>query len=163
MRQDADYTEEDKNKKIDETEFYIDGNTVRRRERMGAPDDRERKAKKKSAHTGKKAGKQISTGYVVFLAAMCVAVIFSCVKYLSLKTELIKQRNLYTASSLEYNQIKAENDAYYSEITALVDLDEIRRKAIEDMGMHFPSPDQIIYYDPGDSSFVRQYQKVPEE
>ena len=36
-----------------------------------------------------------------------------------------------------------------------------RKKAIEELGMKFPTEDQIKYYTPGGSSYVRQYQDVP--
>ena len=106
---------------------------------------------------------QMSKGYVMFLAVMCVAVLFACVYFLKLKSELTEQKSQLTSEELKYSQLKAENDAYYSETISSVDLDAIRKKAIEELGMKFPTEDQIKYYTPGGSSYVRQYQDVPEK
>ena len=125
------------------TGYYVDGNTVRRVEEVP-----QRKKKQ---------------GYVMFLAVMCVAVLFACVHFLKLKSELTEQKSQLTAEELKYSQLKAENDAYYSETISSVDLDAIRKKAIEELGMKFPTEDQIKYYTPGSSSYVRQYQDVPEK
>ena len=94
---------------------------------------------------------------------MCVAVLFACEHFLKLKSELTEQKSQLTAEELKYSQLKAENDAYYSETISSVDLDAIRKKAIEELGMKFPTEDQIKYYTPGGSSYVRQYQDVPEK
>lgn len=106
---------------------------------------------------------QMSKGYVMFLAVMCVAVLFACVHFLKLKSELTEQKSQLTSEELKYSQLKAENDAYYSETISSVDLDAIRKKAIEELGMKFPTEDQIKHYTPGGSSYVRQYQDVPKE
>ena len=42
------------------------------------------------------------------------------------------------------------------------DLDEIRDRAINELGMQYATEDQIRYYTPGNNSYVRQYQDVPE-
>ena len=66
------------------------------------------------------------------------------------------------ARELELNQLKEDNDAYYSEVLTSVDLNEIRDKAINELGMQYATEDQIRYYTPGNNSYVRQYQDVPE-
>lgn len=138
----------------------MDGNTVRRVEEVP-----QRKKKQVSTATQKNRARnmQMSKGYVMFLAVMCVAVLFACVHFLKLKSELTEQKSQLTSEELKYSQLKAENDAYYSETISSVDLDAIRKKAIEELGMKFPTEDQIKYYTPGGSSYVRQYQDVPEK
>ena len=59
-------------------------------------------------------------------------------------------------------ELKEDNDAYYSEVITGVDLDEIRDRAINELGMQYATEDQIRYYTPGNNSYVRQYQDVPE-
>lgn len=138
----------------------MDGNTVRRVEEVP---QRKKKQVSAAAQKNRARNMQMSRGYVMFLAVMCVAVLFACVHFLKLKSELTEQKSQLTSEELKYSQLKAENDAYYSETISSVDLDAIRKKAIEELGMKFPTEDQIKHYTPGGSSYVRQYQDVPKE
>ena len=60
-------------------------------------------------------------------------------------------------------ELKADNDAYYSEVLSSVDLETIRKKALDEFGMKHATEDQIKYYTPDGDGYVRQYQEVPEE
>ena len=44
-----------------------------------------------------------------------------------------------------------------------VDLETIRKKALDEFGMKHATEDQIKYYTPDGDGYVRQYQEVPEE
>ncbi len=69
-----------------------------------------------------------------------------------------------TVASLEseLTQLKEDNDAYYSQVTSNVDLNRIKKIAIGRLGMKYPSEDQKMTYETSGSSYVRQYQDVPE-
>ena len=62
----------------------------------------------------------------------------------------------------ELDQLKEDNDAYYSQVTSDVDISEIKKKAIGELGMKYPSEDQIQTYVTEGNSYVRQYQDVPD-
>lgn len=62
----------------------------------------------------------------------------------------------------ELTQLKEDNDAYYSQVTSDVDLTEIKKIAIGRLGMKYPSKEQTMTYKTARSSYVRQYQDVPE-
>lgn len=141
------------------TGYYVDGNTVRRLDET--PEQRERELSA-AARRNRNRNLQMNRSYVLFLTIMCVAAVFACVHFLKLKAELTAQKSALTARELEYSQLKADNDAYYSDIMASVDLDAVREKAIGELGMRFPTEDQIKYYTQNGSSYVRQYQDVPE-
>lgn len=141
------------------TGYYVDGNTVRRLDETPEQKERELSA---AARRNRNRNLQMNRSYVLFLTIMCVAAVFACVHFLKLKAELTAQKSALTARELEYSQLKADNDAYYSDIMASVDLDAVREKAIGELGMRFPTEDQIKYYTQNGSSYVRQYQDVPE-
>ena len=61
----------------------------------------------------------------------------------------------------EWTQLKEENDAYESQVTSEVDLDQIREIAIGRLGMNYPTDSQKKTYSVPSSSYVRQYQDVP--
>ena len=42
-------------------------------------------------------------------------------------------------------------------------MDEVRNKALNDMGMIYPTKDQIIYYNVDNEDYMNQYQDIPEK
>ena len=104
----------------------------------------------------------MSQGVVVFLAIVSAAILFCAVNYLQYKSEITgKMRNVATLES-ELAQLKEDNDAYYSQVTSTVDLERIKKIAIGRLGMKYPAEEQIVTYQTEGSSYVRQYQDIPD-
>lgn len=101
-------------------------------------------------------------GFVVFLAVVSVAVLFCCVNYLQLKSELTGKIKTVASLETELSQIKEDNNAYESQVTSNVDLNTIKKLAIGRLGMNYPKDDQKKTYTMPSNSYVRQYQEVPE-
>ena len=156
--------------------MYVEGSAARQ-----LYDDTEyaprRKTKKKAAYTpAVKANKPLSEqaqrnrekafgigiGYIVFLALACTLILLCSIHYLQLQTEITGRKKIVTSLESELNQLKEENDAYYSQVTSSVDLNEIKKKAIGSLGMKLPSEDQIMTYETEGRSYVRQFQDVPD-
>ena len=90
-------------------------------------------------------------GFVVFLAVVCTAILFCSVNYLRYKSEITARMRSV-----------ANLDAYYSQVTSNVDLNQIKKTAIGRLGMRYPSDDQTVSYSTSGNSYVRQYQDVPD-
>ena len=145
---------------------YIDGNAVRKiqempsRQRSSSPGRRtgrartvsrpasqsERRVRQVSRETirNRQKAKSMGRGFVVFLTAVCVAILFFTVNYLQLKSDI------------------TDNDAYYSQVTSNVDLNKIKKIAIGRLGMNYPTDEQKKKYTMSNNSYVRQYQDIPE-
>ena len=104
----------------------------------------------------------MSGGFVVFLAVVSVSVLFACVHYLQLKSELTAQRKVVAALESELSELKEDNDAYESQVVSNVDLSMIKKIAIGRLGMRYPTEDQVMTYETSHGSYVRQYQDVPD-
>ena len=91
---------------------------------------------------------------------MCVAILFCSVKYLRYKSEITAKMSTVASLEEELASLKEDNDAYYSQVTSAVDISEIKKKAIGELGMKYPSEDQIQTYTTEGNSYVRQYQDV---
>lgn len=169
---------------------YVDGNTARRLQEVPArrsyppqakPARRrartESTAKRKqsakpSAGTPRQLSKEalrnrekamsMSRGFVIFLAVVSVFVLFACVHYLQLKSELTAQRKTVAVLEAELSELKEDNDAYESQVVSNVDLSKIKKIAIGRLGMRYPSDDQVMTYETSQGSYVRQYQDVPD-
>ena len=101
-------------------------------------------------------------GFVVFLAVVCTAILFCSVNYLRYKSEITARMRSVANLEEELAQLKEDNDAYYSQVTSNVDLNQIKKTAIGRLGMRYPSDDQTVTYSTSGNSYVRQYQDVPD-
>jgi cell division protein FtsL len=57
--------------------------------------------------------------------------------------------------------LQSTNDARYKSITSSVDLNHVKDVAIHELGMQYPTEEQIIYYSIDNSNYMDQYQDIP--
>ena len=136
---------------MNKTTYYINGNAVRELDEA-APvrrpqkstreleEIRRKKNRRTSARRNQERALSMNRAFVAFLTA-CVA-----------------------ASALEsqINDMKADNDARYKQITTSVDLNAIKDAAINRLGMKYASQDQIVYYSVDKNNYMDQYSDIPE-
>lgn len=101
-------------------------------------------------------------GFVVFLAVVSAAILFFCINYIQLKSQITSSMKNVAVLESELSQLKEDNDAYYSQVTSNIDLSRIKKIAMSRLDMKYPSDDQIMTYTTAASSYVRQYQDVPD-
>ncbi|MDO4336982.1 MAG: hypothetical protein Q4C91_02730 [Eubacteriales bacterium] len=168
--------------------MYVDGNTARRLQetlvrnprpsRQAAPARRKKQAnphkntERQKAERSRQLSRQaqhnrekamgMSRGFVVFLAVVCAAVLYFSINFLQVRTEISASMKKAAALETELTQLREDNDAYYSQVVSNVDLNEIKKIAIGRLGMKYPSDDQVKTYQTSRSSYVRQYQDIPE-
>ena len=104
----------------------------------------------------------MSRGYVMFLAVVSAAALFMCVRYLQMKSAITTQTKEIATAESELSQLKADNDALYNSVISSVDLEKIKDKAMNELGMTYPQEDQIYQFDTAGNSYVRQYKDVPD-
>ncbi len=148
-------------------ESYVSGNTVRKLtyEPQEDPRQKERERKKtvsNSVRRNRVKAMQMGRGYVMFLAVVSVITLALCVNYLQLRAKYTNQLEDIASQESELSTLKADNDALYNAVMASVDLDKIKETAINELGMKYPTEDQIETYDTVGDSYVRQYEDVPE-
>lgn len=143
--------------------YYIDGNTVRKaepRQRQYQPQRRvvngsvTVRANREKAH-------HMSVGYVMFLVCALVAAGFILTTYLGLQSDLTN--SIQTISKLEsqLNDLRVGNNEEYIRITSKIDLDEVKRIAIQELGMKYAEEGQIITFSGENSDYVRQVADLP--
>lgn len=93
---------------------------------------------------------------------LCAAMVAFVVGFLCLKEKIIEQNRHIASLENQINDLKSDNDAYYNKVMASVDLEAIREAAMDCLGMKYAEESQIQYYDTDGSSYVRQYQEVPQ-
>lgn len=128
----------------------------------------------KNAHSGKneRVSKQVrknrnkalhmSAGYVVFLAVATIVALMVCVRYLQLQSEITNRSRNIVALQRELTALKEDNMTRYNSVLGSVNLEEVREKAMNEFGMVYANPDQIIKYNSPTSNSVTMYESIPE-
>lgn len=113
-------------------------------------------------HTASDKGLHSNFG-IGFVTIMCIATGFiftSLINYVSLRAELFqKTKKIASLSSCLSNTI-IENDIFEQNIENNIDYDYIYSVATKELGMIYPSKQQIIYYFHAESEYVEQYRNI---
>lgn len=145
---------------------YVYGNTVRKE--YGVPERKEKTVQeqpKKISHRvrrNRSKALRMSPGYVVFLAVAAVAALFVCTRYLQLQSEITNRSRNIVALQDELENLREDNTTKYNAIMNSVNMEEVRNKAMNELGMVYSSPEQIIKYKSPTSNEVKQYENIPE-
>lgn len=67
-----------------------------------------------------------------------------------------------SALESELNDLKLANDEEYSRITSSVDLEEIKRIAIQELGMQYAEEGQVVTFASENSDYVKQMADIPQ-
>ena len=135
---------------------FEDGSAVRR---LDEEESRQRVRRKKASHAVRTG--TLGRGFVLFLTAICAAMLCICVYYIQQKAEITNQYETIAKLENRYNTLKDDNDARYNEVMSSVSLEDIKEAALTRLGMHYADAGQIRYYSVQDDSYVRQYREVP--
>lgn len=95
-------------------------------------------------------------GYVLFLCAALCTCALVLVNYIQLQSSMTAKINEVSAKESELNSLKLSNDEEYTRITSNIDLEEIKRVAIGELGMTYASEGQIVLYENPDSDYMRK-------
>lgn len=158
----------------DKNRTYVEGNTVRRMEaapnhlpreeekRRKEQKERERRANR-AARLNRQKAMQMGPGYVLFLTVAVLMTVGVCMLYVQLQSDINGRMKNVAALESQILDLRTDNDAALRRIETSVDMEGVRNKALNEMGMKYPSQDQIIYYDVDANDYMNQYQDIPEK
>ena len=139
---------------------YVEGNTVRKLnvvEELQRPIDTKENSKKKHDKS-----LYMNLGYVIFLIGALVIAAMILMSYIRVQSDIIiSVRNIASLES-ELNNVRLSNDEDYARAASSVDLEEIRRVAIGELGMRYAKEGQIINVSGEGSDYVRQLAQIQE-
>jgi len=148
-------------------ELYIYGNTVRELQVEKSPAIERQQEGQREYNQRRRSDREyaisMNKGYVMFLVIAAAVVFVSMGYFLMLSAEVSDNQSAVAEMKSGMIDLKADNDDYERRIERSVDIDEIRRIAIEELGMVYPSSDQVVNYEYEESDFVRQYSDVPKD
>ncbi|MCR2050257.1 cell division protein FtsL [Acetatifactor muris] len=135
--------------------IYIYGNTARRLE----PQRRQEAPVKKPHHEVRKnrdKARHMSAGYVVFLTVALCAAAYILVNYVQLRAALTNLTEDVASKESMLNYLKVSNDEDYNRIISSIDLEEIKRIALGELGMIYAGEGQIVEYENESRDYMRQ-------
>ncbi len=86
---------------------------------------------------------------------------FVLVNYVGLQADITNNVEYISKLEKELNDLKLANDEEYTRITSSVDLEEIRRIAIQELGMQYAEEGQIISFASESNDYVKQLADIP--
>ena len=145
---------------------YMYGNAVPKpqmdpgRHRERSP-KRSRKLSVQTKRNRRKA-QSVNKAYVMFLAVAAVVALSVCVNYIKLQSSITSRAENITALQEKLADLKESNNTKYNSIMDSVNLEDVSKKAQEELGMVPASSDEIVTYDQPATNYVDQKEEIPE-
>lgn len=104
----------------------------------------------------------MSFGYVLFLSFALLATGWILVGYIRLQSDITNSIKHIASLENELNDLKLANDEEYNRITSSIDLEEVRRIAIQELGMQYAEEGQIVVFESENNDYVKQVAPIPD-
>lgn len=110
---------------------------------------------KETRHNREKA-KFMNIGYVLFLVSGLFLCAMVLTNYIQSQAELTAKISEISQLEKELNTIKRSNDEEMERLESSTDLEEIKRRAITELGMVYANENQVIIYQSPDQDYMRK-------
>lgn len=142
---------------------YIHGNTVRKEE-LARPvvKNTPKKTSGTQADRNRSRALHIGRGYVIFLALSATVALAACVHYLQIRSEVSMRSAHVTTLQTQVSTLQEENTARQDAIVNSVNLEDVRKTAMEKLNMVYASDEQIVKYKDPLGNHITQYSMIPE-
>ncbi|MCH5343575.1 MAG: cell division protein FtsL [Acetatifactor sp.] len=135
--------------------MYVYDNTARNLDIQRQLEEDPRRKLSHEARKNRDKAHHMSLGYVMFLVVALCACAVILINYIQLQAEMTaKVQNIAKLES-RLNSMKLENDEAYNRITSSIDLEEIKRIAIGELGMTYAQEGQIVTYSGIGNDYMR--------
>lgn len=135
---------------------YIHGNAVRQMDVRRQLEEAPRRELHSVTRMNRDKAKHMSIGYVAFLSLALFVAGFVLIQYIQLQASITTKTEFITSQEKILNNMKVDNDEELSRINSRIDLEEIKRVAIGELGMVYPKEGQIITYEKVEYDYVRK-------
>lgn len=96
----------------------------------------------------------------VFTAAIAMLLI-SAFKLLEVQSDISQTEKMIKAAEAKLNDVCSLNESLSSSLDVEIDRDYIYTVAVAKLGMVYPNQNQVVYYEPVNSGYVRQLSSIP--
>ncbi len=138
---------------------YIEGNTVRKIDtvrEMQQPVRRENRAVRKNRDRAL----YMNLPYVLFLTMALMITGVMLIGYLQAQSNLTVSVKRVATLESRLNDMKLANDEQLERINSALDMEEVKRIAVEELGMTYAKEGQVVIVSGEGSDYVRQLAKM---
>ena len=156
-------TKNNEGRNISERQAYIQGNAVKKLQEVPK---RKRQINKGNNTATKRITKQKSIAMNnLYVGAMIISIVMICIvlmSYIGLQSSITNHVNNISKLESELYELRLSNDEMYTKIISSVDLEEIKRIAVNELGMKYAKEGQVVTYSGEGNDYVRQYDSLPD-
>ena len=105
----------------------------------------------------------MTPGYTVAITIVCICALAACMRYLTLRNKVVQQAEEIQRLEIELHELQAENDDAEAAMRASTDMIEVKRIAIEEMGLYYADEDQVRYFSMDGIGYTSQHAKIADE
>ena len=145
---------------------YVYGNVVTKpsyEPKRRVQDPERKKSASRQVKRNRRKALGMNPGYVMFLAVAAVLALVVCVNYVKLQSRITSHSKNIAAMQEELADMKEENNTRYNSVIDSVNLEEVRTRAQENLGMVYASSEQVIEYNKPSADYVKQYEGIPKD
>lgn len=135
---------------------YIYGSAVPKQDIGRQLEEQPRKRLSNEARKNRDKAHHMSLGYVLFLAAALCCAGLILINYIQLQSSLTNMSETLTAKERELNTLRVDNDETLNRINSSIDMEEIKRIAIGELGMTYAKEGQIETYTTEGNDYLRR-------
>lgn len=161
--------EKEKRRKND---YYVDGNTVRRaeaapdyrqrrQERINEEEDAKERRRRRMVRREQERTLRVGRSYLTFLTMVMIVFGVFAGTYIKIQSDVTSRMDTVSNLESQIADLKAENDEAYKRLSTSVDLESVKKTALEELGMSYVKESQIVYYSVGDDDYMNQYGDIP--
>ncbi len=142
--------------------MYQQGSTARKLQTVVYEQERPIRKVSNTTRKNRERALHMNIGYVLFLVTAMLAAGVILTGYLKLQSDITNSMKHIAQLESELNSLKMDNDETFSRINSNINLEEVRRIAIQELGMQYASEGQIVFFDGEDNDYVRQTGEIPD-
>lgn len=144
------------NRSAYERNEYIYGNTVTKPDVRRQFEEPRKKTLSNSARKNREKAKYMSFGYIVFLLIAFSVAAVVLIGYVRLNADITTLNQEIARQEKVLNTMRMENTEALSRIDSSIDIEEVKRVAIQELGMTYPKEGQIVSYVGVNYDYVRK-------
>ncbi len=144
----------------EEKRYYIDGNTVRVDNAQPAKRE-EQEIRVRPQQEAVPVRVRVNVPYVLMLLAITLLFGYLCFSYLKVQASINASMNRIANMEEQLAEARSENAVSMNRLDVQVDLEEVFRIAVDEMGMIYPDENEVVVYTEQMREYVRQYENIP--
>lgn len=146
-------------------DVYVYGSAAAQRqaEREAEEERRERRDASRQMRNLRREEDRMRKVFSAYVIGLVLVLMTMGIIDLQMRSEVKEKSNHLDSMRQELSEKVEENTTKYNVIIDSVNLEEVREKAMNDLGMTNAGKDQIIEYDETDGGYIKQYEEIPEE